>query len=77
MWVGANDGVHSRRSVPERRRASMSCIPTITKKWKWASMVPPERCTSTADDVTSPMAHMAELNRRWVWPAQASTANLR
>ena len=50
-------------------------IPTITKKWKWASMVPPERCTSTAEDVTSPMAHMAELKRRCCWPAHARMAN--
>jgi hypothetical protein len=39
-------------------------MPTITKKWKWASMRPPERCTITAEDITRPRAAIADVKRR-------------
>jgi len=37
--------------------------PTMMKKWKWASIVPPERCTSTAEAVTSPSDARTVLTR--------------
>ena len=37
---------------------------TITKKWKCASVEPPERCTSTAEDDRSPSETMQARKRR-------------
>ena len=34
-----------------------------TKKWKWASIVPSQRCTSSAEHVTRPV-HAATIRQR-------------
>jgi hypothetical protein len=39
--------------------------PIMMKKWKWASIEPPEKPTSAAEQYTSPAVISREASRRW------------
>ncbi len=47
----------------------------MTKKWKWASTTPPDRCTITAEAVISPSTAAADRARRPTAGWAATSAN--